>query len=236
LIDRYETGGRHEAMLRFGPAGGSVAVMALPLFEDANRVRALAAALCRALARRGIATVLPDLPGQGESLLPLERCTLRTIAAGLEDATKADRDAGRRVYGVALRSGALLESFARLDGRWRLAPQDGPNLLRDLKRIKQAAVGPAKRLSDLWYVDDGGATVEVAGNHPPVSLLVALAQAACATDTSPIRCLRLDTDPKPADRHVPGSPLWRRAEPDNDLALAAVLADDIADWIAACDG
>ena len=51
-----------------------------------------------------------------------------------------------------------------------------------------------------------------------------------------LRTVRLDTDPKPADRHVPGTPLWRRAEPDNDPALAAILADDIADWIAACEG
>jgi hypothetical protein len=55
-------------------------------------------------------------------------------------------------------------------------------------------------------------------------------------DDPPLRTVRLDTDPKPADRHVPGIPLWRRAEPDNDPALAALLADDIADWIATCEG
>ena len=36
----------------------------------------------------------------------------------------------------------------------------------------------------------------------------------------PTRTVRLDTDPKLADRHVPGSPLWRRTEPNNDPALA----------------
>eukprot|EP01037_Dinobryon_pediforme_P041965 gene41965-52022_t len=40
----------------------------------------------------------------------------------------------------------------------------------------------------------------------------------------------------PADRHVAGAPLWRRAEPDTDAALAELLADDIADWIARCEG
>ena len=35
----------------------------------------------------------------------------------------------------------------------------------------------------------------------------------------------------PADIKVEGAPLWRRAEPDNDPMLAALLAGDIVDWV-----
>lgn len=41
-------------MLRFGPAAGPVVVVALPLFEEANRTRAFAVAILRALAERGV--------------------------------------------------------------------------------------------------------------------------------------------------------------------------------------
>ena len=51
-----------------------------------------------------------------------------------------------------------------------------------------------------------------------------------------MRTVRLESDAKPADAKLPGSPLWRRAEPDNDIALAMALADDIAAWIRQCEG
>ena len=51
---------------------------------------------------------------------------------------------------------------------------------------------------------------------------------------APARTVRLVGDPRPADRAIEASPLWRRAEPGNDLALAALLADDIAEWVAHC--
>ncbi|MCI1143823.1 hypothetical protein MOP88_18565 [Sphingomonas sp. WKB10] len=47
--------------------------------------------------------------------------------------------------------------------------------------------------------------------------------------------MRLSSDPAPADRHVDAAPLWRRAEPGDNPALAELLADDIAAWIAACE-
>ncbi len=239
MIDFYETGGHREAMLRFGPDSGPVAVVALPLFEEANRTRAFAVAICRALAERGVASVLPDLPGQGESLVPLEECGIADIALGLDDATKARSNADRPLYGVAIRSAALLDRLAPLRGRWHLAPQSGSSLLRDIKRIKQASA-PRGVLDDLWYskVDAPEAPLEIAGNLVSTDLLTALTIATpwTAGDGGYVRTVRLESDPKPADRHVPGPPLWRRAEPGNDLPLAALLADDIADWIAACEG
>ncbi|MEG3177593.1 hypothetical protein U1872_15235 [Sphingomonas sp. RB3P16] len=231
MIESYETRSGREAMLGFGPAGGPVAVVALPLFEEANRVRAFAVAICRALARRGVASLLPDVPGQGESVVPLEQCGIRDFSDGYARAVQQELVAGRRPYGVAIRSGALLDTQAALAGRWHLAPQDGASLLRDLKRIKQAGAKPGEILSL-----DGGAPIEIAGNRLSPDLLSTLPSHALRTaQDGSVRIVRLETDREPADRHVPGAPLWRRAEPDTDLALATILADDIADWIAACD-
>ena len=224
-INHYDGAGGREQMLRFGPETGPMAIVALPLFEEANRMRAFAGSICRALADRGVASVLPDLPGTGESLVPLETLSLLRMSEVYEGATQHVRMAGARVYGVAFRSGALLDRLALLDGRWRLAPQDGSDLLRELARIKGASLGDA-------------GPVEVAGNRIGTALLTDLSIYApwSIADGGPVRTVRLTSDPRPADRHVPGSPLWRRSEPGNDPEMAAMLCEDIAGWIARCGG
>ena len=246
MIDHYQTDGGRETMLRLGPSTGPVVVVALPLFEEANRVRAFAVAVCRALAKRGVASALPDMPGQGESLVPLcSLSSIRTLDVAFESVVRAVRSEARKAFVLAIRSGAIFGNCNGSDGRLRFAPQDGSGLLRDLKRIKQAASSSARsaarRLGEDWHLEDAVSTggvdqlVEIAGNLIRSDFLATLSVDPAAIEaTSPLRTVRLVTDAKPADRHVPGTPLWRRAEPGNDLALAALLADDIADWIATC--
>ena len=246
MIDHYDWRGGREAMLRFGPANGPIVVIAMPLFEEANRTRAFVVTLCRALATRGVASALPDLPGQGESLVPLEALRLSDLEDAYEGAVDGFWRQGRETYGVAIRSGALFDGGVELHGHWHLAPQDGPELFRELTRIKQASLGAATRLDEFWHLDatarDGGlgSSIELAGNRILAELLTELKIPALYEpdddEDAPLRTVRLDTDRKPADRHVPGTPLWRRAEPGNDPALAALLADDVAAWIARCGG
>jgi hypothetical protein len=76
MIDHYDWAGGREAMLRFGPDTGPIVIAALPLFEEANRTRAFMVTICRALAERGMGSAIPDLPGQGESLVPTEQTDL----------------------------------------------------------------------------------------------------------------------------------------------------------------
>ena len=222
-------------MLRFGPATGPVAVVALPLFEEANRTRVFAVTICRALAKRGVASVLPDVPGQGESLVPLADTYLLRMRDAVEALTDTIGQTARP-YAVGLRSGALLDTFSLFFGRWHLAPLDGETVVRDLTRIASAS-GVIGQGADIYALMGASAPLSIAGNLVSGAMIADL-QSAIPYDVSdvPRRVVRLDTDPKPADRHVPGSPLWRRAEPDNDPALAALLAHDIADWIAACEG
>ena len=236
-IDHYEWSGGREAMLRFGPATGPVAIVALPLFEEANRTRAFAVSLCRALAKRGVASLLPDLPGQGESLAPLETLSVLELQKAYDALIAVPDREGRRRYGVGIRSGALLDAIGPLFGRWHLAPQDGVDLLRDLTRMQQMEVGQSgARDANVGGDRAADAPVRIGGNLISASMLTELAEMTPSDGGDiPRRIVRLDTDLKLADRHVPGAPLWRRAEPDNDPALAALLADDIADWIATCE-
>lgn len=204
MIDAYDWAGGREAMIRLGPDTGPVVIVALPLFEEANRTRTFAVTIMRALAERGVGTVLPDLPGTGES--PVATGDMR-----LADLRAAYAAAARGAIGsVAIRSGALIDTEADVAGRWHLAPQTGAELVRELERMR-----------------DGD---RIAGNLVTAELLADLSLA----EPRPARVVRLEGDPRPAERVVPGAPLWRRAEPDNDHALAETLADDIAEWVRTC--
>ena len=70
-----------------------------------------------------------------------------------------------------------------------------------------------------------------AGNSIPDEVLSEIEHA----EIAPARVARLTSDPAPADIQFDAAPLWRRSEPDNDPALAALIADDIAAWVRACE-
>ncbi|MCP3734461.1 hypothetical protein M9979_06165 [Sphingomonas sp. RP10(2022)] len=232
-IDHYDWSGGREALLRFGPDTGPVVVAALPLFEEANRTRTFTVGLLRALADRGIAGLLPDVPGQGESLTPLADLTILRMAEALEAVTGACHEAGRRTYALGIRSGTLLDYCALHSGRWHFAPQRGDDLLRELHRIWRAAGHHGDRDAMIYGDAD---PVEIAGNLLSTDLLSSLS-AATPFDRpgSPRRVVRLASDPAPADRKIDVAPLWRRSEPGDDITLAQILADDIAEWIATCE-
>ena len=209
MIDAYDWPGGREAMLRFGPAGAPVVMLLLPLFEEHNRTRAFGVSVLRALAVRGIAGALPELPGQGESPVPTKALRLDDLRA----AAAAAADALGRPFVATVRSGALLDTDAAVAGRWRLSPQTGGDLVRELRRLRAQGDG-----------------MTVAGNALSEMQLAELE----AADHLDARIVRLESDPAPAVRKIAGPPLWRRAEPDNDFALVQTVTADIADWIATC--
>lgn len=199
--------------MRLGPVA-PVVIVALPTFEEANRTRTFAVTIMRALAELGIGSVLPDLPGTNESLVATEDATLTGWRQAFAAAARA---CGAR-RSVAIRSGALIDTDADLNGRWHLAPQTGATLCRELDRLRQAGGGS---------MDESGP--EIGGNRVSQALLDELATAVPSTDR--VRTVRLATDAQPADVKLEGPPLWRRAEPDNDPAFAALLAANIAGWV-----
>ncbi|MES2337602.1 MAG: hypothetical protein V4537_05850 [Pseudomonadota bacterium] len=219
MIDAYDWAGGREGMLRLGPDDAPVVIVALPPFEEANRTRTFAVTTMRALAERGVASALPDLPGTNDSLIATEDATLaawRTAFAAAAEATGA-------VTSVAIRGGALIDTEAALAGHWHLAPQTSAMLVRELTRIHDAGGGNSDET-----------VIEIAGNRLSRHLLGELGAAIVSRDR--VRTVRLTNDAQPADVKIDGSPLWRRAEPDNDPALAALLADDIVAWVRTCAG
>jgi hypothetical protein len=221
LIDQYDWAGGSEAMLRFGPAECPVVVVALPPFEEANRTRTLMVSVLRRLAEDGIAGALPDLPGQGESLLPTEGATLVDWRAAF---TAAVATLPRPSFSLSLRAGALIDAGAPVAARWSLSPQTGAELLRELQRVARAAGATGSSSSE---------TVEIAGNRISATLLEELAQAEVGEID---RCVRLEGDARAADLRLPFPPPWRRAEPESDPELVEALAADIARWVRAWPG
>jgi hypothetical protein len=230
MIDHYDWAGGREAMLRFGPDTAPVVLVALPLFEEANRTRTFVVGLLRRLAERGIASALPDLPGQNDSIVATEHAMLagwRTAFSAATNAVKGERP----VHTLTIRGGALLDHDVKAETRWQLAPAKGEALIRDLLRTSAAAGSPVE--IDLSNYNDEAGPVTIAGNRLSRALLRDLNAADCVRDGN-VRVVRLDTDPAVADRKVAGAPLWRQSEPGDDPALSQLLADDIADWIAKC--
>lgn len=218
-------------MLRFGPATGPIVVVALPLFEEANRTRAFAVTILRALAERGVGGALPDLPGQGESLLPTHETGLAKLRTAFAAAVAS---LAAPAFTLAIRSGTLLDGEAAVAGRYHLSPMNGADLRRELVRARQASSREAGEAFDPASLDTAIDPVELAGNLIAPALLAELTTATPATGIA--RTVRLETEAKPADTKLPGTPLWRRAEPDNDFVFANIVADDIAQWIASCAG
>ena len=221
MIASYDWDGGTEAMLRFGPDSGPVVIAALPLFEEANRIRALVVTVLRLLADRGVAGALPDMPGQGESLIATDTITIEMLRTGFAAACASLGN--RPIHVLSIRSGALVECEAQVQSRWRLAPQSGPELLRDMDRVARASeLGGSK--SD---------PLEHAGNRLSQTFIDGLRDADGGAD-GPVRVIR--TSEGQPGTVIEGPALWRRSEPDTDPVFAAKIADDIAQWIATCEG
>lgn len=228
MIEQYDWAGGREAMLRFGPSDGPLVVLAMPLFGESNRTRAFAVALLRALGDHGIGGLLPDLPGTGESLIALEDISASDWVEAFSSVTN---DGNCHV--AALRGGCLIAGNVPAASRWYFAPVTGQSLVRDLVRARQVADREEGRSFDTAELDEDGAPIELAGNRIPRALLHALYEAE-PDEMPPCRTVRLQGDAHPADRLVAGTPLWRRSEPDTDAPLAALLAEDLAQWVRQC--
>lgn len=194
--------------LRFGESHGLQILVIEPLFEEANRCRKLIADIMRGLDAHGIGSRLADLPGTGESCIDLADVRMDHWRAAI--AAYAPR------LIASFRGGALLDEAA---GRavWRFAPETGTRIARDLKRAALAS-----------------ADATLFAGHALNADFLSELEAATPFPLPHLRTVRLDTDPEAADQKVAGSPLWRRAEPGEDRALAQRLTEDLANWARQC--
>lgn len=219
-----------EHILRITPAGTPRATILFvpPLFEEANRTRRTLVLAMRALAADGFATLLPDLPGQNESLVPLEQVDLAGWQSALSD-TAATIDGPLII--ASLRGGTLIDHRAKAAAWWHLAPVGGASLLRTLMRARVAADREAGVTSSLDSLQTEAATAPLllAGNRLSPAMIAQLGTA----ETQPVAPLRTVTLGSGADAIV-GTLLWLRAEPGEDSAMAAAIAADIVAWSTTC--
>ncbi|UNK81113.1 hypothetical protein MNQ96_08635 [Sphingopyxis granuli] len=216
--------------LRIDPAGTPRATVLFvpPLFEEANRTRRTLVLAMRALAADGFAALLPDLPGQNESLTPLVEVDLARWIEAL--AAVAERIDGPLIV-ASLRGGCLVDHRARAAAHWRLAPAGGASLLRTLLRARVSAdreAGASSSLESL-QAEARNTPLLLAGNLLSPAMIAQLGGAE-VQPVAPLRSLPLGS----GDGALPGTPLWLRAEPGEDAAMAHTIATDIAAWGVAC--
>ncbi|MBA3940443.1 MAG: hypothetical protein C0520_04445 [Sphingopyxis sp.] len=215
-------------MLRIAPAGTprATVIVVPPLFEEANRTRRTLVLAMRALSAHGFAALLPDLPGQNESLVPLADVDLDRWRDALA-ATVAEVE-GRAIV-ASVRGGALIDHRANAAAWWRLAPVSGASLLRTLLRARVAADREAGVTSSLENLQEAARSeaLLLAGNALSPAMIAGLGTAE-AQPVEPLRSVGLGADA------IAGTPLWLRAEPGEDAAMAAAIAADIAAWSMTC--
>lgn len=209
MIENYAWRGGSEMLLRHGE-GSPVTLLVLPaLFEEANRTRRFVVSIMRALAAANIGTILPDLPGTGESLHDLADVTWHDW----QDAV------GRLAPGVAgsiaIRGGALLDKGVAT--RWRLAPETGNRLLRDLLRSTAWSEGATV---ETLHARAMQAPVTLAGTRFAPELYRSIA-AASPEGTATM------------SKGLP-TPIWRAAEPVDTDQYVAAIAQEIVDWTSIC--
>ena len=213
----YDWPGGRERGLRTGPDDAPLVAIAPALFEEANRTRTFTVQVMRRLAASGIASVLPDLPGTGES--PVETCAATLAAWRIAFAAAA---AGA-VATLAIRGGALVTGGVALPSL-HFAPATGAALVRDLAR--------ARRVADPRRDTDEADPVELAGNLLSRALL---AELGAAVPPPADRIVALSA-PGATGSVIAGRPLWRAAEPATDDAMAAALAARVAEWVRSLAG
>ena len=221
-------GSAPEHQLRIDPAGTPRATVLIvpPLFDEANRLRHTLVLAMRALAADGFAAVLSDLPGQNESLVALDRVDLEQWQDALA-AVVAGIDGP--VVIASVRGGALIDHRATAAAWWRLAPVGGASLLRTMMRARVAADREAGIESSLDGLQEAAKTAPLllAGNALSPAMVAGLGSAE-VQPVAPLRSISLGAD------GIAGTPLWLRAEPGEDAAMAFAIAADISAWSTTC--
>jgi hypothetical protein len=219
----YNFAGHDEICLGFGAVLPRQILIIPPLFDEMNRVRRMLAQAMRQLDGHGIGSVLIDLPGCNESMAKLEAQSVDGWRGAV--ATCAEQLGATHI--ASLRGGALIDDGVALP-HWRLAPAKGGSLLKTMIRTRIAGekeAGRAVTEAELMAAAERG-PLELAGNLLGSAMVAQLAGAE-AVALSNLTERKLGED-------IEGSPLWLRAEPQDDAAMSSSIAEDLDRWSAAC--
>jgi hypothetical protein len=221
----YSYNGQNEFCLSFGVEQSRQILIIPPLFDEMNRVRRMLTQAMRDLAARGVGSVLIDLPGSNESLARLEEQSLN----GWRAAVAACAQQLGATHSAALRGGTLVDDGASLP-HWRLAPVKGSALLKTMIRTRLAGdkeAGKTTSEAELMALAQR-APLELAGNMLGPDMIAQLS----AAEPVPVT----DRVERKLGEDITGSPLWLRAEPQDDATMSASIAEDLDRWSAACGG
>lgn len=225
-------------------AGEAYAVLFVPPFaEEMNRTRRLMALAGRKLAEAGVCSLLPDLPGTGDSPLPFSEARWDKWHAALAACADYISGKGLAVRLAGFRLGGLLAADAMTSGLdaealYLIDPvEDGRLHMRHWLRIRSAAsleIGPRITLSYLQTQLDSGTSVEVAGYemHPELVTAVSGIRLAPLLDKLPAPVHRIDvvapgteTDTQTEGRRVIAAEApWASYEPAEPLYLADAVS------------
>jgi hypothetical protein len=221
-----------EHSVRAGPNSGPAILFILPLFDEANRLRRTIRLAMAALADAGIGVILPDLPGQNESLISTQDVTLEDWRSALAMLVAAEN---RPIITASLRGGCLLDDASGAVAHWRCTPAKGSALLRIMLRTRLAADKECGVQSDQASLISSAAQqpLELGGNLLS-SAMIAQLQSAEPLPCSPCRTVAIDAEADGVDGHISGSPLWLRAEPGENAQFAAAIAADVIAWGRTC--
>ncbi|MEQ1689446.1 MAG: hypothetical protein ABL874_12810 [Sphingopyxis sp.] len=214
-----------EHCLRFSGNSNVPAILLVPpLFDEANRMRRTLVLTMRALAEIGHTTLLPDLPGQNDSLAKTQDATLSLWRDALADITAKEV---APLLVASWRGGALIDDAAvSAIGWWRMAPYAGASIVKTLMRVRIAGEKESGRTVTADQLrSQASDPIELGGNRLSTAMLNEL-DAASPAIVSPLRTVELS--------NVSGSALWLRAEPGEDSAMAKAMAANISDWAMQC--
>ncbi|MDE2437638.1 MAG: hypothetical protein KGM49_15395 [Sphingomonadales bacterium] len=209
-------GGEAEELALTFDQGRAVRLLIVPaLFDEANRMRRFTVEVMRRLDGAGIDCFLPDLPGCNESLQDLALLEPEDWATAMH--------AAARYFGanrvLAIRGGGLI--LPPQLGGWHYAPVQGASLLKTMLRARIIASREAGReeTTDSLVSQGLDLGLDLAGYSLSAEMIRQLLSLFPAARTG-ISAIDQDT--------IGGSPLWLRAEPDEDSAQADALAALIA--------
>lgn len=212
-------GSATEQALTFDSARAERLLVIPALFDEANRLRRFTVEVMRRLDGAEIDCFLPDLPGCNESLQDLALIEPEDWATAMH--------AAARHFGatrlLAIRGGGLILPPG-LSG-WLYAPVKGANLLKTMLRGRVLAAREAGREETVDGLVEQGLELglDLAGYSLSGEMIRQL-QGLAPTSRPELAVIDAEA--------LDGSPLWLRAEPDEDPrqadALAAIIAMSLA--------
>lgn len=221
MTHNEHAGERNAFVLEYGANFPLKILILQPFFEEANRLRQILVSVMRELERHEIGSILADLPGTGESVVPGRDITLDQWRTAIADLVT--RQGAKPALVASFRGAALIDDAASADHVWRFAPETGARLVRDLRRTQLTSAA-----------DPAPAGLEtVAGNLVRTEFLDQLAGLSPTASPS-LRVVRIESDAATADIKIKGTSVWRRSEPGDDAELRAGIVTDLVEWARVC--